>query len=421
MFPVRPSQFLFPAVLLSAAGWLLLGAPMVGAQPPGRGSRSGPVYAGWTSFFQPQYGFQLPVPPGMRAQGDPFTAKRAVFSTEDGGFTVTARGGFIPGPTRPTLEQQWMDAQTVEGRRVDYRRWGGSWFELSGLNRDGRAFYEKMIRRGEYYAIFTASYPPPRMEEFRPWMDEISGGFTYDATPPPVRINPDPDGVGRQSGFRKFWSGLTDERPVPRAEPRRLEPWDGGGGRRGDSSSYPTEKPDYTGSGTSSKNGSRSSSTGPVDLTPPPPSTGKNRDRKASDFDTPPEPEFSGRTTDRNRSAAPVPPLNPSETPLEPSPKTSTKSGANKDNRPPEKGTAKGSGDEKNTPPSSASGTRSSDAPDSSSSVKRDDLPYGTPIPGKKGFVYSPWNPGKGPVDVQDIPTGTKVRCPYTGKVFRVP
>lgn len=426
MFPVRPTQFLIPAVLLSAAGWLMLGAPMVGAQPPGRGGRSGPVYAGWTSFFQPQYGFQLPVPPGMRAQGDPFTAKRAVFSTGDGDFTVTARGGFIPGPTRPTLEQQWMDAQSIEGRRVDYRRWGGSWFELSGMNRDGRAFFEKMIRRGEYYAVFTATYPPSRMEEFRPWMDEISGGFTYEATPPPVRIDPDPEGVGRQSGFRRFWAGLTDERPVPRAEPRRLEPWDGGGGRRGDSSSYPAEKPDYTGSGTSSRSGSRSSSTGPVDLTPPPPSSStsavKDRDRRTSDRDTPPESASSSRTrdADRDRSAAPVPPLDPSETSLEPSSKTSTKSGTNKDSRSPEKGIAKDPAGEKTTPPSSASGTPASGS-QSSSPSKRDDLPFGTPIPGKKGFVYSPWNPGKGPVDVQDIPTGTKVRCPYTGKIFRVP
>lgn len=48
-------------------------------------------------------------------------------------------------------------------------------------------------------------------------------------------------------------------------------------------------------------------------------------------------------------------------------------------------------------------------------------LPYGTPVIGKKGYVYSPFAPEKGMVDVNDIPSGTKVECPYTGKIFRVP
>ena len=48
-------------------------------------------------------------------------------------------------------------------------------------------------------------------------------------------------------------------------------------------------------------------------------------------------------------------------------------------------------------------------------------LPFGTPVIGKKGFVYSPFAPDKGMVDVNDIPSGTKVECPYTKKIFRVP
>ncbi len=50
----------------------------------------------------------------------------------------------------------------------------------------------------------------------------------------------------------------------------------------------------------------------------------------------------------------------------------------------------------------------------------REDLPFGELVPARTGFVYSPWSK-KGLVDVSGIPTGTKVKCPYTGKTFRVP
>ncbi len=50
----------------------------------------------------------------------------------------------------------------------------------------------------------------------------------------------------------------------------------------------------------------------------------------------------------------------------------------------------------------------------------REDLPYGQPVPGKTGFVSSPYST-KGFVDVSGIPVGTKVKCPYSGKIFRVP
>ena len=49
------------------------------------------------------------------------------------------------------------------------------------------------------------------------------------------------------------------------------------------------------------------------------------------------------------------------------------------------------------------------------------ELPYGVPVPGTKGFIYSPYDKSAGFVDVQGISPGTKVRCPYTGKIFRVP
>lgn len=49
------------------------------------------------------------------------------------------------------------------------------------------------------------------------------------------------------------------------------------------------------------------------------------------------------------------------------------------------------------------------------------DFAYGTPVPGKIGFVTSPHSPYAGYVDVRGFPPGTEVKCPYSGKIFLVP
>ena len=46
--------------------------------------------------------------------------------------------------------------------------------------------------------------------------------------------------------------------------------------------------------------------------------------------------------------------------------------------------------------------------------------PYGSPVPDKPGFVYSPHNP-KFLIDVRGFPPGTEVNDPNTGKLLKVP
>jgi hypothetical protein len=42
-------------------------------------------------------------------------------------------------------------------------------------------------------------------------------------------------------------------------------------------------------------------------------------------------------------------------------------------------------------------------------------------VPGKPGYVFSPYDPSGGYVDVNGFPAGSKVKDPYSGKIFLVP
>ncbi|MFV1994419.1 MAG: hypothetical protein ACC661_03190 [Verrucomicrobiales bacterium] len=59
-----------------------------------------------------------------------------------------------------------------------------------------------------------------------------------------------------------------------------------------------------------------------------------------------------------------------------------------------------------------------------------DEVPYGIPVPGKDGMLYSPFSPDAGFIDITTrapdgsttvLPPGTKIKDPFSGKAILVP
>ena len=64
--------------------------------------------------------------------------------------------------------------------------------------------------------------------------------------------------------------------------------------------------------------------------------------------------------------------------------------------------------------------TTESASAQSAPTTAKGDYPYGVPVPGKPGFVRSPYSPDK-MTDVRGYAPGTEVKDPYTNKIFLVP
>ena len=64
--------------------------------------------------------------------------------------------------------------------------------------------------------------------------------------------------------------------------------------------------------------------------------------------------------------------------------------------------------------------SKPSPSPSRNTSVQSQ-IPTAKPVPGKPGYVFSPFDPSGGYVDVTGYSPGQKVKDPYSGKIFLVP
>ena len=307
------------------------------AQRSGERSAGRPAYDQWTTYLNPKYAYQVPVPPGLRAQSDPRKGGGCRFVSDDGSFALKVWGSTLAPQGDDPLEEAWREAINLRGRRVDFQRRSRNGFVLAGSNADGTDFYEKIMLGTTATAGTNVSYPSALATRSASWVDEIERGFVWHRDGGSIVRGDDPPRRGIFGDLRNYFTGEDEEVPSRWSEPI-------------------PDSPDR---------GSRA-----TDGSPGPAETGRDPNKTKIDL-TPPEPKPKDR---------------PTAGPLE---KPGTSPGSN------------------NTP---------KPVP-----AKREDLPFGISIPGKKGYVYSPYVDNKQQVDVTDIPTGTKVKCPYTGKVFRVP
>jgi hypothetical protein len=64
---------------------------------------------------------------------------------------------------------------------------------------------------------------------------------------------------------------------------------------------------------------------------------------------------------------------------------------------------------------------KSKPSPGPSRTTTTQSVPTAKPVPGKPGYVFSPFDPSGGYVDVTGYTSGQKVKDPYSGKIFLVP
>ena len=87
----------------------------------------------------------------------------------------------------------------------------------------------------------------------------------------------------------------------------------------------------------------------------------------------------------------------------------------------PPRSTVKPSPSPKPSPATVTERSKPSPSPSRNATTQSTQIPTAKPVPGKPGYVFSPFDPSGGYVDVTGYASGQKVKDPYSGKIFLVP
>lgn len=146
-------------------------------QPLAPGGDTLRVHRTWTSFLQPRFGFELPIPPRVSAVGNPEAADEPQFQSADQNFVMSAWGGLISELPSKVIADQWNSAQRKANREITYQRRGKTWFVVSGTDVQGMEFYEKFITRNQHVAFLNITFPKSHIHQYESWVERIEDGF----------------------------------------------------------------------------------------------------------------------------------------------------------------------------------------------------------------------------------------------------
>ena len=157
-----PTPLLFTLALLS----IFPGSPVVRAQDEA-----------WKDYTNARFGFRLRYPAELKASRAPDNGGGREFHTADKEFSVAASAHFLQREDGDSLERRWLDALKAFGRSITYKKKAASWYVVSGVTKDGIAYYHKTHVKDGNWASFDITYPHAKEKTYSPWVTRIEKGF----------------------------------------------------------------------------------------------------------------------------------------------------------------------------------------------------------------------------------------------------
>ncbi|RYD38250.1 MAG: hypothetical protein EOP87_01930 [Verrucomicrobiaceae bacterium] len=163
---------------ISAALILAACVPTASAQPDGDGPEINLTAEkdGWQIYRNPRFGMVLPVPPAITAQRPPDNGGGQAFRSADGKAELLTWGSFnIDGIG--DVAKRWEAALIEPGRTITYKRKTDKWFVISGIRKDGSAFYERYDADEKYCAGWLVTHPQEEEKKWSALIERISKGY----------------------------------------------------------------------------------------------------------------------------------------------------------------------------------------------------------------------------------------------------